>query len=85
MKGRSLPVRNPRRRGSASTRAGVDSGVNGDGSMTTVLLAESAGPASPGLLRIRVLDHLVVATEDWFSLARAGDLPAAPRIGQGGA
>jgi len=38
-----------------------------------------------GLIGIRVLDHLVIAGEDWFSFARAGDLPAAPRIDQGGA
>lgn len=36
-----------------------------------------------GLIGIRVLDHLVVAGDDWFSFARAGDLPTAPRIDQG--
>jgi DNA repair protein RadC len=38
-----------------------------------------------GLIGIRVLDHLVVAEDDWYSFARAGDLPAAPRIDKGGA
>lgn len=38
-----------------------------------------------GLIGIRVLDHLVVAGEDWFSFARAGDLPAPPTTDKGGA
>jgi len=32
-----------------------------------------------GLIGIRVLDHIIVAGESWFSFSRAGDLPMPPR------
>ena len=38
-----------------------------------------------GLIGIRVLDHIIVAGEDWFSFARAGDLPTSPRQAEGAA
>ncbi len=33
-----------------------------------------------GLIGIRVLDHLIIAGDDWFSFARANDLPPLPHI-----
>lgn len=36
-----------------------------------------------GLIGIRVLDHLIVAGDDWFSFSRAGDLPASTRTAEG--
>lgn len=36
-----------------------------------------------GLIGIRVLDHLIVAGENWFSFSRAGDLPPSPRAAEG--
>lgn len=35
-----------------------------------------------GLIGIRVLDHLIVAGEDWFSFSRSGELPESPRAAQ---
>ena len=38
-------------------------------------------PCALGLIGIRVIDHLIVAGEDWYSFASSGDLPKPPKVG----